>query len=88
MAKVVVQPKAQEEFIELPLPIQVRMEKVFSRLELWPAVSGVKALSGNFAGWYRIRTGDYRILFRVVRVGSADTVVVERIGHRDRFYED
>jgi len=47
-------------------------------------VSGVKQLTGTLAGHYRIRTGDYRLQFRV----DADAVVVERIGHRDGFYED
>ena len=28
--------------------------------------SGVKALSGELAGWFRLRTGDYRLQFRVV----------------------
>jgi mRNA-degrading endonuclease RelE of RelBE toxin-antitoxin system len=36
------------------------------------------------AGRYRLRTGDYRVQFQVV----GDLVHVERIGHRDGFYED
>ena len=32
----------------------------------------------------RIRTGDYRIQFYV----TGDVVTVEKIGHRDGFYED
>jgi mRNA-degrading endonuclease RelE of RelBE toxin-antitoxin system len=55
-----------------------------SRLEKWPDVSGVKSLRGNLAGWYRLRTGDYRLLFRV----KGDTVAVEKIGHRKDFYEN
>jgi mRNA-degrading endonuclease RelE of RelBE toxin-antitoxin system len=43
-----------------------------------------KALSGNLAGWYRIRTGDYRIRFRV----GADQITVDKIGHRKDIYED
>jgi mRNA-degrading endonuclease RelE of RelBE toxin-antitoxin system len=49
-----------------------------------PAVSGVKALSGNLAGWYRLRTGDYRVRFRV----EGDKIIVDKIGHRSEFYED
>ena len=40
-------------------------------------------MTGGLAGHYRLRTGDYRLLFRV----AAHNVVVVRIGHRDRFYE-
>jgi len=47
-------------------------------------VSGAKPLRGELAGLRRIRTGDYRVLFRV----QGERVLVERIGHRDRFYED
>jgi len=45
-------------------------------------VSGAKALSGRLAGHRRIRTGDYRVQFRV----TAHAMIIERIGHRDRFY--
>lgn len=45
-------------------------------------MSGAKPLHGVRTGWYRVRTGDYRVLFRV----AGDTVV-EKIGHRDDFYE-
>jgi len=35
-------------------------------------------------GCFRIRTGDYRVQFRV----AGDVVTVEKIGHRDGFYEE
>jgi mRNA-degrading endonuclease RelE of RelBE toxin-antitoxin system len=90
MAMVVVTPEAQDEFHKLPSRIQTRVEKVFARLERWPNASGAKALSGELAGRYRIRTGDYRVQFRVVRgqTGAADTIIVEKVGHRDGFYGD
>ena len=47
-------------------------------------VSGAKSLTGNLAGRYRIRTGDYRLQFRV----ADGVVVIERIGHRDGFYDE
>jgi mRNA-degrading endonuclease RelE of RelBE toxin-antitoxin system len=84
MARVALTPGAARELDRLPLSIRARVAKVFERLERWPEVSGAKALAGDLAGGYRIRTGDYRILFRVR--GSA--VVVERIGHRDGFYDE
>jgi mRNA-degrading endonuclease RelE of RelBE toxin-antitoxin system len=68
----------------LPRTIQARMVALFRRLRAWPAVSGVKPLSGALAGHYRMRTGDYRLRFRV----EGDEVVVEQVGHRDRFYEE
>jgi mRNA-degrading endonuclease RelE of RelBE toxin-antitoxin system len=52
-------------------------------LEEWPDVSGAKPLRGSLAGHYRIRTGDYRVQFYT----DKDDVVVEKVGHRDGFYE-
>ena len=88
MATVIITPEAQQQLHGLPVVIQSRMEKLFSRLERWPNVSGAKPLSGNLAGHYRIRTGDYRLQFRVMRSTPSDLVIVEKVGHRDRFYED
>ena len=83
MAKVELTAQALEQFARLPRTIQERVRKVLHRLEQWPNVSGVKALSGSLAGWYRIRTGHYRIRFYV----QGDLIVVDQIGHRRDFYE-
>ena len=77
-------PEALEEFRDLPGTIQKRVQKVLTRLQDWPVVSGARALSGNLAGWYRIRAGDYRIRFRV----EPNRITVDRIGHRKDVYED
>lgn len=47
-------------------------------------MSGAKPLSGDLAGLFRLRTGDYRVQFRVER----QRIVVEKIGHRDGFYDE
>lgn len=65
-------------------PIHTRVIKLLERLSNWPDVSGAKPLSGTLAGKYRLRTGDYRLQFHV----QGRTVIIEKIGHRDRFYED
>ncbi len=61
-----------------------RVIAILIQLEQWPNVSGAKPLRANLAGHYRKRTGDYRLQFMV----KGDAVIVERIGHRDGFYED
>jgi mRNA-degrading endonuclease RelE of RelBE toxin-antitoxin system len=45
-------------------------------------VSGVKPLTGNLAGRFRMRTGDYRVQFYI----EGERVIVEKVGHRDGFY--
>jgi mRNA-degrading endonuclease RelE of RelBE toxin-antitoxin system len=84
MATVRITPTAQEAADRLPVVIRARIYELFRRLERWPAVSGTKPLSGNLAGCCRLRTGDYRIRFRV----QGETILVDKIGHRKDFYED
>lgn len=84
MATVTLTEDAVDQLEELPVVIHRRVLKLIERLESWPAVSGAKPLRGDLAGLYRLRTGDYRLQFRVIE----DVVEIERIGHRDGFYED
>jgi len=84
MATVALTPGAAEQFANLPRGIQPRINQVILRLEDWPDVSGAKPLKGELAGNFRIRTGDYRVVFRV----KAQTVIVWRIGDRKDVYLD
>ncbi len=84
MPTVKVTPDVLKQLAALPRVIRERIGKLFARLEDWPAVSGAKALSGNLAGWYRLRTGDYRVRFHI----QGEDVVVDKIGHRSEFYEN
>lgn len=84
MAKVELTPEAVENAAGLPKAIKKRLRKVLQRLAKWPAVSGAKPLKGELAGWFRVRTGDYRVRFKV----EGDTVVVDKIGHRRDVYDD
>lgn len=76
--------EALMQFAELPKPARRRILQLTERLREWPEVSGAKPLSGKLAGHYRLRSGDYRLQFRV----EGDVVIVEKIGHRDRFYDE
>lgn len=77
-------PDAFRQIGSLPPGIHRRVLSVLERLDRWPNVSGAKPLRGNLAGHYRVRTGDYRVQFHLQGV----TVVVERVGHRDGFYDE
>ena len=86
MAIVRITAGATDELAALPRVIRRRIENVFGRLERWPDVSGAKALRGDRAGQYRIRTGNYRIIFSVSPSGNDVTVL--RVGIRRDIYED
>lgn len=84
MASVLITKDAQAAFNRLPLPIQRRMRGVFIRLAAWPQVSGAKPLRKELVGNYPIRTGDYRVVFRV----DGPRVVVWKIGDCRDIYLD
>lgn len=84
MATVVLTSDAARQLEALSNPMHARVLSLLARLRRWPDVSGAKPLRGQLGGQYRLRTGDYRIQFRVVQ----DMVTVWKIGHRDGFYED
>jgi len=81
--EVVLTESAAQDLEALPVPIHARVLRILERLAHWPDVSGARALSGKLAGRWRMRTGDYRVQFRV----EGQRIIVERIGHRDRFYD-
>jgi mRNA-degrading endonuclease RelE of RelBE toxin-antitoxin system len=87
MATVVLTPEAVRDLHALPSPIAARVQRLIARLRQWPMVSGAKSLKGGLAGHYRLRTGDYRLQFRVdharrvskvKRVVKGKTVVEEK----------
>ena len=88
MVRVQLTPEAREGFTRLPKGMRPRVARLIGRVGNWPDVSGAKALSGELAGHYRLRTGDYRVQLTARRDGDDWVVVVEKIGHRDGFYND
>ncbi len=84
MPKITLEIEATKQLAGLPWGMLSRVVELLARLTSWPNVSGAKSLSGKLAGRYRLRTGDYRLQFRIV----ADEVIVEQIGHRDGFYDE
>jgi mRNA-degrading endonuclease RelE of RelBE toxin-antitoxin system len=108
MVSVEITPEVAAQVETLPSPIVRRMRQLIGRLQHWPAVSGVKHLGGDLAGKCRLRTGDYRMQFRVeetrktvqvkrvVRGKEVEQeqqvvdyrVIVEKVGHRDGFYDE
>jgi mRNA interferase RelE/StbE len=84
MVNVLLSPEAQRQLDRLPKTIRARVYALVQRLQRWPEVSGAKPLSGPLAGRFRLRTGDYRLQFRV----QGGNLIIERIGHRADFYQE
>jgi mRNA interferase RelE/StbE len=77
-----VQRSAEKELGALPPQIRERIANVLRAMKDDPFPRGVKKLKAREG--YRIRVGDYRILFRVDR--DARIIWVGAIGHRKEVY--
>ena len=80
--QLLVKRSAEKELLALPTPIHERIAERLLGLEGNPRPFGVKKLRGQ-AG-YRLRVGDYRILFTID--DSARIVTIYAIGHRRQVY--
>jgi mRNA-degrading endonuclease RelE of RelBE toxin-antitoxin system len=84
MPRVSLEHDAAKDLGDLTKAMKARMVELIVRLAEWPNVSGARPLRGKLAGHYRLRTGDYRMQFRI----ESGQVVIERVGHRDGFYDE
>jgi mRNA interferase RelE/StbE len=62
--------------------IKERIHTAILELKKFPNISNIKKLT-NFESAYRLRVGDYRILFDV----SEDTIEIGRVLHRKERYK-
>jgi mRNA interferase RelE/StbE len=82
--QVLITPTALDELEALHEPILSRVNKAMERLADWPNVSGAKPLRGQLKGSYRLRVGDWRMIFMV----TGEVVLVTRIANRRDVYEE
>ena len=74
---------AERAFLALPKDVQRRLDARLLALQHTPRPPGIKALAG-VSGVYRLRVGDYRILYEVL--DESVIVLVLRVGHRRQVY--
>jgi len=78
--------KVAKQLASLPAKARVRIVQRLKCLGDWPEHGqDVKPLKGRLAGCYRLRCGEYRVLFQVL--SDPRVVVVEQIGPRGSVYE-
>ncbi|MGZ6202777.1 MAG: type II toxin-antitoxin system RelE family toxin [Thermodesulfobacteriota bacterium] len=63
-------PTAQKELASLPKAIRIRIAKKIDSFQTNPTPQGVKLLKGREREAYRVRVGDYRILYQVKKISS------------------
>lgn len=81
--RLLLRPAARRQLRSLSQAVQRRLSPPIDNLAENPRPAGVRVLSGR-PGLYRIRVGDYRIIYQVLDEESL--ILVVTIGHRREVY--
>jgi mRNA interferase RelE/StbE len=76
-------PAALRSLVRLPRVVQKRVARKIENLARNPRPAGVKKLQGLY-DLYRLRVGDYRILYQIQ--DKILLVLVVQVGHRNEIY--
>ncbi len=76
--------KAMDSFAKLPKEIQAKLAEQIDRLAEDPRPAGCRKIAGQ-DDCYRIRQGDYRIVYAVIQ--QELYVLIVRAGHRKDIYQ-
>ena len=82
--RVLVTPRARKDLRKIDRFQIKRIDAAILNLEDSPYPVGVKQLIADNVAQYRIRVGDYRVLYDVEEKNK--TVLIHRIGHRKDIY--
>lgn len=86
MFEVILSPESQAFYTAADPPLARKLARCFAQLEREPRRhNNIKRLTGNLAGLFRYRIGDWRVIYRIV--DSARQVNVLLIAHRSEVYE-
>lgn len=83
--KIAIAKKAVKELSALPLKINGQIVKAIDDLKEEPRPAGCKKLKGESEDIWRIRVGDYRILYFIE--DTIKIVEIRRIGNRKDIYK-
>ncbi len=80
------EPEAWEDLISLPRQIQSRIIKKIDWLSAnFDDITPLE-LTGNLAGFYKLRVGDYRSIYELNN--TEEQIIIIRIGHRSNIYDN
>ncbi|MEF3191490.1 MAG: type II toxin-antitoxin system RelE/ParE family toxin [Campylobacterales bacterium] len=79
-------PSAKKELAALSFVVQKQIKEKITLLATDPArlKNNIKPLKGEYAGKFRLRVGNYRVIFRIIEEKILITII--RIGHRKEVY--
>lgn len=58
-------PAARRQLRKLPSKAQVQIKQLIDKLTDDPRLYGAKALKGDLKGFYRVRRGNYRVIYTI-----------------------
>lgn len=86
MFEVILSPDARSFYAKADAPLAKKLARGFKKLEAEPRRhNNAKPLKGDFAGYWRFRVGDWRVIYRID--DPSGTVLVLTIAHRRDVYE-
>lgn len=82
--KIIIKPAARKELEKIDKPIRIRIIETISALSGNPRPPGCKKLV-NFDNYYRVRVGDYRIIYEI----RDKELIIEivKVGNRRDIYK-
>jgi len=83
MYKIIFEKKPLDFFKRLDRAMQERIAKKIDRLKENPRL-GIP-LTANLAGLWKLRIGDYRMIYKIINEGLV--VLVLKLGHRKNVYD-
>lgn len=76
---------AHRDYHDLPERVRAQVVLRLDALTEHPRPAAAKLLVGQFQGHYRLRVGDYRVVYYIDE--AANEVVVTRLRHRSQVYK-
>ena len=76
--------EASRELARLDKPVGRRIAERISWLAANLDSIRPEALTGDLIGLYKLRVGDYRVIYEVIR--NEKTIVIHAVGHRREIY--
>ncbi len=86
MYKIIVDHSAEKDLDRLSKEIVRKIARVIDRLAKDPKPSGVKKLKASAEDLYRVRSGDYRIIYAIEE--EIKIVNIRRVRHRKDVYRN
>ena len=86
MYRVLLSSEATKVYRKANTALAKKLARCFERIEESPRFHpNIKALKGDYSGYYRYRVGDYRVVYSIDESTKIVNIIV--IAHRSRVYE-